>query len=229
MRRLLKIILTLSLTTCLLTHAVAQKIESEPIGTIEVSGRGEIMVEPNEFNLSILLDVRSTKQSWSVAEADMFRALSAIGIERKELRMEDLSSATERRRSTKTSARYQLTLHSTALVNECFEALGQVSGTQVEITSVTNSEMEGYQSEARKLAVKDASSKAEELAAELSLSVGYCTLIREHANYNNYYQQPIMMRSSGNGIASAEESKPLEFTKIKVQCSVDATFQSHQK
>ncbi len=236
MKRVISFVMALALTFGAFSSTLAQGIFSDlaSVGVIEVNGRGEMMVDPDEFKLSIVIDEQLSKETFDELESQMIKALSDVGVDRKNILLGNVSSTTsQKRRSTTTSAAYQLTLSSAVMVQDCFAALKGLGITRVSLIETSNSEIEKYQSQVRKLAVQDAQAKAAELAETLGLKVGNCTSIKEYGNYSNYNVQPIMMRSSyganSMAAAAADSSEPWEFTKIKVQSSVDAVFSSFLK
>ncbi len=213
----------------LLAQSMPTSMSMTPGGIIEVSGYGMVMVDPNEFEFTVLINEFTTSGRVTVAEAEksMFQALAKVGVDKDKIRLDDMSITSEKRRSTNSAVTYKIKLNSAALVRESFAALNTLAISQVTLTSASNNEIEKYSSEARKLAVEDAQKKARELASALGLNSVNCISIKELPNHNIY--SPIMMRSNNIMMGAALKGgavEPLEFTQIVVDCNVEAKFTS---
>lgn len=205
--------------------AIATTSAAEIANFIQVSGKGEIKVTPNEFTLSITIDESATKGKYSVekVEANMIKALSKIGINKESLTMSGISSLAVKKRDALTKASYELKLNSMESLKECYNTFDELGITTVRLSKATNSDMEKYRSEARGAAVKDAISRAKELGEALGQDVGGCFELSDRSSYAN---ESVFLRAasytrSDNAI---EEPEPIEFRDITITYNVDAKF-----
>lgn len=196
---------------------------SDVVNFVEVTGKGEVKVIPNEFTLSIVVDEGATKGRYSVDEVEnqMVAALKKIGVEKNALTISGMSSLMQKRKDL-TKATYELKLNSVEQITECYDAFEGLGITNIQISKATNSDMGKYQSEARIAAVKDARLRATELGKALGQKVGECFEMLDRSSYANERVYMNYMTRAQAADSFAEE--PLEFRDITVTYNVDAKF-----
>ncbi len=209
----------------------AQESEAYP-SFVQVNGRSEKEVTPDEFYLQIVINERDSKGRISVEEQqrDMIAALKKIGIAvDKQLKMANVSSSYFKRNTSLAMAKYQLKLNSAAQMSAAWQALSDLEISDVSILKVGHSQMEKLKQEVRQAAIVNARSCAEELAGAIGQSVGKCFCI---VDYNNdvmpvYYNNSMAFRSKGVSVSAdeaVEEEQPLDFKTIKLSYNVQAKF-----
>ncbi|MFR9620121.1 MAG: SIMPL domain-containing protein [Rikenellaceae bacterium] len=228
MKRSFRTIVAIVLAIVTITSVEAQN--GTQVGKIEVNGQGEIMVEPDEFKFSIIIDEETTKGRVTVGEAErqIIAALKELGIDSdKSLLLKDIASANEKRRNVaRTSAAYELKLNDAAQARQLTPALNALAISRVNLVSTSHTQIEKYRSEARVLAVNDAVTKAQELSTALGRGRVQFASIKEYTNYNTYNQPLLMRAENASGVYGASTT---EFAPIAVRCSVDAEFLSLSK
>jgi uncharacterized protein YggE len=212
--------------------AFAQDFSKTPY--IEVTGKCEKYVAPDEINLSIVINEKdyAKKQSLEELEKEMLKALKNVGIDtKKDLTVVDMSSdfmARKWRKSeVKLSKAYKLKTANAKQVMQVMMALDQIGISEVSINQIKCSKIEQYKDEARAEAMRDAKRKAKILTDAIDQPLGKAIYISE----NDYtpvrnYNRPMLMKA--NGVAedaiAGSDVPDLDFESIKIDCRVNVRF-----
>ena len=198
--------------------AAAQMQEAFP-SYIQVNGRAEKEITPDEFYLSIVINERDSKGKISVEsqQRDMIAALKRLGVN-VEKQLKDTSVAT---------AKYQLQLGSSAEVAKVWQALDGLGISNVSILKVSHSKIDEYKEQVRVEAMQNAKQSAQTLAGAIGQNVGKCFYIYDSNNnvMPVLYDNMAVMRSAKAGYGEeAAADEPLDFKTIKLQYNVQAKF-----
>lgn len=209
--------------------ALAQVQEAFP-SYIQVYGRAEKEIVPDEFYLQIVINERDSKGRISVEsqQRDMIAALKRLGVDvDKQLKVANLSSEFFKRKTSVATAKYQLQLGSSAEVARVWQALDELGISNVSILKVSHSEIDRYREEVRVEAIRNARANAATLAEAIGQKVGRCFYIYD-SNSNilpAVYDNAVLMRSAkAAGSAEAVEEDPLEFKTLRLEYGVQAKF-----
>lgn len=228
----MKRILLLLAAACVAYTAAAQTTEAFP-SYIQVTGRAEKEVTPDEFYLSIIINERDSKGKISVESQrnDMIAALKKLGINiEKQLKVANLSSEFFKKKSSVAQAKYQLQLSTAAEVSKVWQALDALNISNVSIAKVTHSKLPEFKEEVRIAAIRNARENAQTLAAAIGQQIGKCFFIYDSNNdiVPRYYNNKMMARGVAMDFADAEaaieEEETLEFKTIKLEYNVQAKF-----
>ena len=191
---------------------------------IEVTGKAEMEVVPDEIYLRIVINEKDNKGKVSVdqQEKEMFKQLKGIGIDlEKNLVVQDMSSDLQtyflRKNAILSTKAYQLKVNSAQQLGEAFQALqtAGISDVNIEKTDVSNIE------ELRQAARKN----AEVLAAALGQQAKEAIFVQDYGFNMRPYANVLMAKSMAVADAAGEEAAPqLEFQKIKIEHSVMVRF-----
>lgn len=212
--------------------AAAQMQEAFP-SYIQVNGRAEKEITPDEFYLSIVINERDSKGKISVEsqQRDMIAALRRLGVDvEKQLKVANLSSEFFKKNTSVATAKYQLQLGSAAEVAKVWQALDALGISNVSILKVSHSKLETYKQEVRLAAMRNARQSACEMAEAIGQSIGKCFYIYDSNNnvMPTYYDNMIVMRSAKAFGAAAGEAasadEPLDFKTIRLEYGVQAKF-----
>ena len=222
-----------ALAALFILPAAAQEQPEVYPSYIQVNGRAEKEVTPDEFYLQIVINERDSKGKISVEsqQRDMIAALKKLGIATdRQLTVSNVSSTFFKKNTALASAKYQLKLTSAAQLSAAWQALSNLGISDVSLVKVGRSDLEILKQEVRKAAIVDARTCAEELAGAIGQQVGKCFNI---VDYNNdvmpaFYNNSMVFRAKGvMADAAAEESaaeEPLDFKTVKLTYSVQAKF-----
>lgn len=210
--------------------AAAQVQEAFP-SYIQVNGRAEREIAPDEFYLQIVINERDSKGKVSVEsqQRDMIAALKRLGVNvEKQLKVANLSSEFFKKNTSVATAKYQLQLGSSAEVGKVWQALDGLGISNVSILKVSHSQLERYKSEVRVEAMRNAKQNAATLAEAIGQTIGKCFYVYDSNNdvMPVFYNNIAVMRSAKafDAAEAAAEEEPLDFKTIKLQYSVQAKF-----
>lgn len=210
--------------------AAAQVQEAFP-SYIQVNGRAEREIAPDEFYLQIVINERDSKGKVSVEsqQRDMIAALKRLGVNvEKQLKVANLSSEFFKKNTSVATAKYQLQLGSSAEVGKVWQALDGLGISNVSILKVSHSQFERYKSEVRVEAMRNAKQNAATLAEAIGQTIGKCFYVYDSNNdvMPVFYNNMAVMRSAKafDAAEAAAEEEPLDFKTIKLQYSVQAKF-----
>lgn len=210
--------------------AIAQVQERYP-SFVQVTGRAEREVTPDEFFLQVTINERDSKGKISVESqrAEMIAALKKAGVDvEKQLKIAGVSSEFFKKNTAVASASYQLKLNSAAQLTNVWQALSDLGISNVSLTKVAHSQIEQLKAEVRIEAMKNAQVIAASLAEAIGQKILKCFYIYDYNNGGSVYEgQPFLMRSAkasyADNAAAPEES--LDFKTIKLEHRVDAKFE----
>lgn len=210
--------------------AAAQTQEAFP-SYVQVYGRAEKEITPDEFYLQIIINERDSKGKISVEsqQRDMIAALKRLNVDiDKQLKVANLSSEFFKKKSSVATAKYQLQLGSSAEVARVWQALDDLGISNVSILKVSHSKIDQLKEEVRVEAIRNARKNAATLAEAIGQQVGRCFYIYD-SNSNvvpAVYDNRVLMRSAKD-VATAEmqvEEDPLEFKTLRLEYGVQAKF-----
>ncbi len=212
--------------------------ERDEIPQIQVMGRAEREVMPDEFYLSIIINEKDSKGKISVEKQqnDMIDALKRLNIDtEKQLKLSNLASEFFKKKNSIAVAKYQLKLTSTQQLTAVQQALDKLGISNVSIQKVSVSNIKALTDELRCEAMKNAKQTATELAEAIGQQVGPCFYIWDSNNdlrprlYNNaaFSRSNFMAKGmvyESEDAAVVEEQEVVEFKSIKLEYTVQAKF-----
>lgn len=226
----MKKLIAMAVVALMALPAAAQMQEAYP-SYIQVTGRAEKELTPDEFYLQIVINERDSKGKISVEsqQRDMVAVLRKLGVDvEKQLKMANLSSEFFKKNTSVAMAKYQLQLGSSGEVAKVWQALDDLGISNISILKVTHSQLDKYKQEVRLEAMRNAQKSAQEMAGAIGQTIGKCFYIYD-SNSNVLpvmYDNAVLMRSA-KAVADAEsvaEEDPLEFKTIKLEYGVQAKF-----
>ncbi|WP_302379651.1 SIMPL domain-containing protein [uncultured Alistipes sp.] len=226
----MKKLIAMAVVALMALPAAAQMQEAYP-SYIQVTGRAEKELTPDEFYLQIVINERDSKGKISVEsqQRDMVAVLRKLGVDvEKQLKMANLSSEFFKKNTSVAMAKYQLQLGSSGEVAKVWQALDDLGISNISILKVTHSQLDKYKQEVRLEAMRNAQKSAQEMAGAIGQTIGKCFYIYD-SNSNVLpvmYDNAVLMRSAkaAADAESAAEEDPLEFKTIKLEYGVQAKF-----
>ncbi|WP_302356309.1 SIMPL domain-containing protein [uncultured Alistipes sp.] len=226
----MKKLIAMAVVALMALPAAAQMQEAYP-SYIQVTGRAEKELTPDEFYLQIVINERDSKGKISVEsqQRDMVAVLRKLGVDvEKQLKMANLSSEFFKKNTSVAMAKYQLQLGASGEVAKVWQALDDLGISNISILKVTHSQLDKYKQEVRLEAMRNARESAQEMAGAIGQTIGKCFYIYD-SNSNVLpvmYDNAVLMRSAkaAADAESAAEEDPLEFKTIKLEYGVQAKF-----
>lgn len=212
--------------------AAAQNQEAYP-SYIQVNGRAEKEIAPDEFYLSIVVNERESKGKITVEQQqkEMIAALRRLGVDiEKQLKVANMSSELFKKKSSVTTAKYQLKVTTAAQVAKVYEALDGIGISNVSILRVSHSQIDEYKEQVRVEAMRNAQQSARTMAEAVGQAIGKCFYIYDSnsdvmpAFYNNAVMARGMKLYAEADAAAPEEEESLDFKTIKLRYDVQAKF-----
>lgn len=209
--------------------AMAQQYEEKFPSYIQVNGRAELEITPDEFYISITINERDSKGKITVEQQqkEMIAALKRVGIDiEKQLKVANMSSEFFRKNNSVATAQYQLTLHSGAEVSKVYTALNDLGISDVSILRISNTKMEQYKEQVRVEAMQNAKQTATTLAQAVGQQLGACFYIYDSNNdiAPRFYDNMVVMQSKASTDFAEAAPEPLDFKTIKLNYNVQAKF-----
>jgi uncharacterized protein YggE len=227
-----KIMLMVAVLISATLSAVAQTAQPYTYeNTVEVTGRAEKEIVPDEIYIRIVIDETALKQKQTVEkmETDMIAALKKLGIDTdKDLKIGNMSSEYKdyflKNNTARTTATYELKVNGVQLLGRVYQTLEGLGISNLNITKLSHSKIKEFQEELRVEALQNAQQVAKRLAEAIGQKAGRAVQI---VDYNNdiYVAAPradvMMIRGAG---AAPQYDTELEFKDIKLTYNIQAKF-----
>ena len=236
----MKQILTLTLgMLCMSSMSSAQNqrsIEEKPY--IEVTGKAEKKIIPDEIHLSITIKERTSgKDEISVEEQEkqLKQALEDLNIPLDLLTVADAQADYIKVKWTKkdviSQSEYELKLSTAEQVANVFSKLDEIKINNAYISKVSHSKIKEFQKEVDIEAIKNAKAKADYLLAAIGQQTGTALIINESgSSRDDFYvygnrDMKTFRNTSFNGAAFDEKSiGAIVFKKIKLETMIYVKF-----
>jgi uncharacterized protein len=199
---------------------------------IEVTGKAELEIVPDEIYIQILINETDYKgkESLEILEKNMLKKLQEIGIDlKKDFAVKDISSNFKnyllKKTDIFTSKEYQLIVHTAPIAGRVFRELEALGISNISIIKVDNSEMEKYKKEVKVNAIKIGKENAVSLAEAIGQTIGKALYIRENEPFFPMQANTMMVRAKGAAMDESYSEPDLEFEKIKLEYSVQVFFE----
>ena len=220
-------VLVLSISFCQSQTVTAERF-------IEVTGEGEVKVDPNIIHLSI--DLREFKKDGKIVkledlETQLTNVLQTIGIPRDNLKVTATSGRQLDLRKKKSNLlirkRYNLKLDDIDLLYPLLSSLTEVDISNVDVTEVTHTEIEKFKADAKVKAINNAKEKAVLLTSTLDSKIGPVQQIREIELVDSY---PVQIRGQTSYYSNYSNSKEssydvVDFEQIKLVYKIMVKFE----
>jgi uncharacterized protein YggE len=206
------------------------------VPTVSVSGHGQVNVPPDTASVSIGIDViqptLAEAQEQATAQATtLIEALKAAGIADEDIQtayfsvniLRDYSENADPTQITgfEIMNQLQLTVRDTDMLGDLLDEAVNAGANSINGVTFSVDDQTAAASEARKLAVEDARTKAEELAAAAGLTLGPVVSIAEGTVSP---MPPPMYGGAGGGMAKAEAAVPVQPGSSTIAVDVTMTF-----
>jgi len=231
-----KLFLALFLITITATFAQSGTKNFIDQNYIEVTGKVETEITPDEIYISIVINEKDKKGKVSLEKQEnkMLAKLKQLEIDiKKDLKVLDFSSNYKffflRKTDILKSKKYQLIVHDGLQLAKVFQALESIDISNTSIYKVGHSQLEEHKRKAKIKALKNAKEKATDYAQAIDQSVGRVLFIQEmntqHMNYRNNNMLNEVVVAYGTTKDKMEQVNNIEFEKIKIYASVMARIE----
>ena len=220
----------LILATLFMTMSYAQEIKQVPM--INVSGEGKVKVIPDQASISISIETKGTKADDVKKENDKKMDAILKFIKKSTIAKEDFQT---QRVSLNPNYDYEkkkynyvatqtvvILLKDLSKYDALMEGLIDAGVNRVDNVIFKSSNMLQLQSDARKLAMKDAKAKAEDYVSVLNQKVGKAITISDNSQV--YYPQPVMYAMKTMAMSDSAPRETLAAGEIEITANVSVSF-----
>jgi len=203
---------------------------------IEVTGKAEMEILPDQIYLSIVINEKDNKGKVLLdqAEKNMISKLEKIHIDtKKDLSVKDMSSNFKnywiKNSEIMTSKEYQLMVSNAQTAGKVIQELEKIGISNISIEKVNHSRIDQFRREVKVNAIKVAKEKATDMAQAIGQNAGKAIYIQE-IEYNNFSSMKrstanIMVKMTNADALKSEDVPDIEFEKIKLEYQVKAYFE----
>lgn len=213
-----------------MTMSYAQEQKQVPM--ITVSGEGKVKVAPDQASISISIETKGTKSADVKRENDKKMDAILKFIKKSNIATEDFQTQRvslnpnydyeKKKYSYIATQTIQILLKDLAKYDELMEGLINEGINKIDNVEFKSSKMVQLQSDARKLAIKDAKAKAEDFVSVLGQKVGKAILISD--NSQTYNPQPRMYAMKATFDAESAPRETLAIGEIEITANVSVNF-----
>jgi len=224
-----KAILILGILFMTMSYAQEQK----QVSMVNVSGEGKIKVAPDQASISISLETKGTKAADVKRENDKKMEAVLKFIKKSNIATEDYQTQRvslnpnydyeKKKYNYMATQTIQILLKDLSKYDELIEGLVNEGINRIDTVEFKSSKMTQLQSDARKLAVKEAKAKAEDLVSVLGQKVGKAILISDNSQINPPQPRNYAMKLS----MAMDESAPRETLavgEIEITANISVSF-----
>ena len=221
------------LILALLFMAISYSQEQKQIPMINVSGEGRVKVAPDQASISISIETKGTKASDVKGENDKKMDAILKFIKKSTIAKEDFQTQRvslnpnydyeKKKHNYIATQSLQILLRDLSKYDELMEGLVNEGINRIDNVEFKSSKKTQLQSDARKLAVKDAKAKAEDFVSVLGQKVGKAILISD--NSQSYNPHPILYAMKSMAMDGAEAPREtLAVGEIEITANVSVSF-----
>ena len=224
--------LVLFLTIIFMTMSYGQEIKQIPL--INVNGEGKVKVAPDQVCISASVETKGNnakdvkKQNDEKMDA-VLKFIKKMNIptadfKTKQVALNPQYDYEKKKTSYNATQTVEIIVKDLTKYDELMEGLVQQGINRIDKVSFESSKLAQYQSEARKLAIKDAKTKADEYVSVLGQKVGKAFTISDNSQI--YQPQPMYaaMRMKESADAMGASNETLAIGEIEITANVSVSF-----
>jgi uncharacterized protein len=224
-----KVVLVLSIMVMTLSYA--QEVKQIP--QISVNGEGKVKVVPDQALITVTVETKGNnskevkrqndKEIESVLKMIKKMNIAAADFKTQRVSLHPRYDLERKKTSYLATQTIEILLRDLSNYDELMEELVDNGINRINNVVFQSSKLAQHQSEARKMAIKDAKLKAEDYVSVLGQKVGKALTIND--NSSNYYPQPVYARMKT--MAMSDEEAPRETLaagEITIVSNVSVSF-----
>lgn len=216
----------------ILCSVVSHAQELKPVAQISVSGEGKIKVIPDQVFISIAVETKGTNASDVKRQNDatiekVIEFITKFKVPKADFQTKNVSlnpqyDYEKKRRNYNATQTIEILLKNCTQYDAFMDGVVDVGINRIDLVEFKSSKLEEFQSQARKLAMKDAKSKAEDYVSVLNQKVGKALTITD--NSQSYFPQPMYgLKTMAMDKAEAPR-ETLAIGEITINASVTVSF-----
>ena len=218
----------------LLIVSVSQAQELKPIPQISVSGEGKVKAVPDQAFISVTVETKgnnatSVKKQNDETIEKVIQFIKKIKLPKEDVQTKRISlnpqyDYEKKKHNYNATQTLEILLKDLAQYDALMEGLVDAGINRINTVEFKTSQLTQYQSEARKLAMKEAKQKAEDYVSVLAQKIGKALTISD--NSQAYYPQPMYERKMMVSAMSdgAVQRETLAIGEITIVANVSVSF-----
>jgi len=217
---------------CLFT-VLTYSQEVKPIPQINVSGEGKVKVVPDQVTILATVETKGTnakevkkqndQQMEAVLKLVKSMNLAPADFKTKRVSLNPQYDYEKKKHTYNATQTIEILLKDLLKYDELMEGLVDQGINRIDNVTFQSSKLAQYQSDARKLAMKDAKMKAEDYVSVLGQKVGAAFTITD--NSQTYYPQPVYaMKSMSVESDNAAPKQTMAVGEIEIIANVSVSF-----
>ena len=218
----------------LLIVSVSQAQELKPIPQISVSGEGKVKAVPDQAFISVTVETKgnnatSVKKQNDETIEKVIQFIKKIKLPKEDVQTKRISlnpqyDYEKKKHNYNATQTLEILLKDLAQYDALMEGLVDAGINRINTVEFKTSQLTQYQSEARKLAMKEAKQKAEDYVSVLAQKIGKALTISD--NSQAYYPQPMYERKMMVSAMSDGEvqRETLAIGEITIVANVSVSF-----
>lgn len=218
---------------CLFT-VFAYSQEIKPIPQISVTGEGKIKIAPDQVLILATVETKGTnskdvKKSNDEQMESVLKLIKSMNLPQTDYKTKRVSlnpqyDYEKKKTSYNATQTLEILLKDLSKYDELMEGLVNKGINRIDNVTFQSSKLAQYQSEARKLAMKEAKMKAEDYVSVLGQKVG--TAINITDNSQTYYPQPVyaMRAMKTESMDAAAPRETMAAGEIEITANVSVSF-----
>jgi uncharacterized protein YggE len=220
----------LILAVLFMTMLNAQEIKQVPM--INVAGEGKIKVIPDQVSISVSIETKGTKAEDVKKENDkkmdaILKFIKKSAIAKEDFQTQRISlnpnyDYEKKKHNYVATQTIQILLKDLSKYDVLMEGIIEAGVNRVDNVIFKSSNMTQLQSDARKLAMKDAKSKAEDYVSVLNQKVGKAISISDNSQV--YYPQPVLYAMKNMAMSDSAPRETLAAGEIEITANVSVSF-----
>jgi uncharacterized protein YggE len=213
---------------------LAYSQEIKPIPLINVSGEGKIKVVPDQATILATVETKGNnakdvKKQNDIQMEAVLKLVKSMNLAPSDYKTKRVSlnpqyDYEKKKHSYNATQTIEILLKDLSKYDELMEGLVDQGINRIDNVTFQSSKLAQYQSDARKLAMKEAKLKAEDYVSVLGQKVGVGFTITD--NTQTFYPQPVyaMKTMAMDGVAGAPPTETLAVGEIEIIASVSVSF-----
>ena len=216
----------------LFSSVVSEAQELKLLPQISVSGDGKIKAIPDQVFISIAVETKGTNATdvKKQNDATIEKALQFItkfkvpksDVQTKSISLNPQYDYEKKKRNYNATQTIEILLKTITQYDGLMEGLVDAGINRINLVEFKTSKLVEYQSEARKLAMKEAKSKAEDYVFVLGQKVGKAITITD--NTQNFYPQPMYAMKTMAMDQEVATRETLAIGEINITAKVNVSF-----
>ncbi|WP_281225225.1 SIMPL domain-containing protein [Flavobacterium aquiphilum] len=217
---------------CLFT-VLAYSQETKPIPQISVMGEGKVKVTPDQVLILATVETKGTnakdvkkqndQQMEAVLKLIKSMDLAPADYKTKRVSLNPQYDYEKKKHNYNATQTIEILLRDLSKYDELMEELVDKGINRIDNVTFQSSKLAQHQAEARKLAMKEAKTKAEDYVSVLGQKIGSAITIND--NSQTYYPQPVFaMKSMRAESMDAAPKETMAVGEIEITANVSVSF-----